>query len=184
MRPRHNRKKMMESGPVSRILYGRKRISSRGDHFSGTQITLGFKQPTRGPRPGRPFSRFGRKISFSDKPGIVPLFGFAPGDAYPATCVTTGAVGSYPTISPLPGKKQVFCHRRYIFCGAGVGSLRLGVTQHLALWSPDFPLTKIPVSSHPAHSHHQFLIVGCQKMESKRSGLTARYYSVVSASRW
>jgi len=34
------------------------------------------------------------------KQRLVPLFGFAPGDAYPATCVTTSAVGSYPTISP------------------------------------------------------------------------------------
>ena len=95
------------------------------------------------------------EIAFFDKPGIVPLFGFAPGDAYPATCVTTGAVGSYPTISPLPGKNKGICHWRYIFCGAGVGLLRLGVTQHLTLWSPDFPLTKISVSGHPAHSHHQ-----------------------------
>lgn len=38
----------------------------------------------------------------SRKAGSVPLFGFAPGDAYPAICVTTDAVGSYPTISPLP----------------------------------------------------------------------------------
>jgi len=30
-------------------------------------------------------------------------------------------------------------HRRYVFCGAGVGSLRLGVTQHPCPWSPDFP---------------------------------------------
>lgn len=40
------------------------------------------------------------------RPGIVPLFGFAPGDAYPAICVATNAVGSYPAISPLP--KQGF----------------------------------------------------------------------------
>ena len=33
---------------------------------------------------------------------IVLLFGFAPGDAYPAIHVAMHAVGSYPTISPLP----------------------------------------------------------------------------------
>ncbi|CUS38531.1 hypothetical protein COMA2_50126 [Candidatus Nitrospira nitrificans] len=32
----------------------------------------------------------------------VFLFGLAPGDAYHAGDVTTTAVGSYPTVSPLP----------------------------------------------------------------------------------
>ncbi len=40
------------------------------------------------------------------------LLGFAPDEAYPATPVASGAVGSYPTISPLPE------NRRYFFCGA------------------------------------------------------------------
>jgi len=84
------------------------------------------------------------RMTSSSKQRFVPLFGFAPGDAYPATCVTTSAVGSYPTISPLPDWSKCLSHRRYLFCGAGVGLLRLGVTQHLALWSPDFPLTDIP----------------------------------------
>jgi len=35
----------------------------------------------------------------------VPLFGLAPGGVYPATDVTTSAVRSYRTISPLPGYK-------------------------------------------------------------------------------
>ena len=30
------------------------------------------------------------------------LFGLAPTGGYPATAVTSGAVGSYPTVSPLP----------------------------------------------------------------------------------
>jgi len=30
------------------------------------------------------------------------LFGLAPTGGYPATAVTSGAVGSYPTFSPLP----------------------------------------------------------------------------------
>jgi hypothetical protein len=32
----------------------------------------------------------------------VLLFGLAPGDACRAICVATDAVGSYPTVSPLP----------------------------------------------------------------------------------
>ena len=68
-----------------------------------------------------------------------------------------GAVGSYPTISPLPGlpKEQSSLakrHWRCIFCGAHVGLLRLGVTQHPALWSPDFPLIPVGTSDHPAYS--------------------------------
>ncbi len=34
--------------------------------------------------------------------GPVFLFGLAPGDAYRAGDVTIPAVGSYPTVSPLP----------------------------------------------------------------------------------
>jgi len=41
----------------------------------------------------------------------VPLFGLAPGGVYPATPVTSRAVRSYRTISPLPARG------RYIFCG-------------------------------------------------------------------
>lgn len=55
-----------------------------------------------------------------------------------ATRVTTCAVGSYPTISPLP-----------LHCIGGFFSVALssrlpspGVTRHFALWSPDFPLSK------------------------------------------
>ncbi len=92
----------------------------------------------------------------------VLLFGFAPGDAYHATHVTMDAVGSYPAFSPLPAQNPILWGdhrmdstlRRCVFCGADVGSLRLGVTQHPALWSPDFPLIPFlgEMSDHPIHS--------------------------------
>ncbi len=44
------------------------------------------------------------------------LFGLAPGGVYPATAVTSRAVRSYRTISPLP---PAIDRRRYIFCGTG-----------------------------------------------------------------
>jgi hypothetical protein len=57
----------------------------------------------------------------SDLPGnhagrtSVPLFGLAPGGVYPATPVTSRAVRSYRTISPLLGPYKQ--NQRYIFCG-------------------------------------------------------------------
>ena len=39
------------------------------------------------------------------------LLGLAPDEVFPADDVATIAVGSYPTISPLPRM------RRYLFCG-------------------------------------------------------------------
>jgi len=65
---------------------------------------------------------------------IAPLCALAPGGACRAARVTTGAVRSYRTVSPLPA-----------FAG-GLFSValsrelpRLAVGQHPALWSPDFP---------------------------------------------
>ncbi len=45
---------------------------------------------------------FGRASRSETVVSGVLLFGLAPGDACRAVCVTTDAVGSYPTISPLP----------------------------------------------------------------------------------
>ena len=58
------------------------------------------------------------------------------GFTLPST-VTSDAVRSYRTISPLPVGG--------IFSAAlSVGSRPPGVTWHLALWSPDFPLALRP----------------------------------------
>ena len=70
---------MSGSRPISRVL-------------SRTVIHLGYMSP----------------CSSCDLPGnsagrtIVPLFGLAPGGVFPATDVTTSAVRSYRTFSPLP----------------------------------------------------------------------------------
>jgi len=44
-----------------------------------------------------------------------PLFGLAPGGVCPAAAVTSGAVRSYRTVSPLPA--EVALGRRFVFCG-------------------------------------------------------------------
>ena len=82
-----------------------------------------------------------------------PLFGLAPSGVYPATAVTSSAVRSYHTFSPLPVTFPPIAP----FCGLttggkvtggifsvalSVGSRRPGVTWHSTLWSPDFPLPK------------------------------------------
>ena len=48
------------------------------------------------------------------------LFGVAPGGACHAAAVASRAVGSYPTVSPLPANapRRTLTDRRFIFCGA------------------------------------------------------------------
>jgi hypothetical protein len=43
----------------------------------------------------------------------VPLFGLAPGGVYPAASVTSRAVRSYRTISPLPPVEAVYFLRHF-----------------------------------------------------------------------
>ena len=44
-----------------------------------------------------------------------PLFGLAPDGVFHASAITLGAVGSYPTFSPLPA--LLAKRRRFVFCG-------------------------------------------------------------------
>ena len=58
----------------------------------------------------------------------------------PCHAVTSRAVGSYPTFSPLP--VPTTGHRRLFSVALSVAttsSIRPGVTWQRALWSPDFP---------------------------------------------
>ena len=114
------------SRPVSRVL-------------SWTVIPLG--RPSPDASSNLPGDNAGR--------AMVPLFGLAPGGVCPATDVATGAVRSYRTISPLPVTAGG------IFSVAlSVGSRLPGVTWHLALRSPDFPLSFD--SDCLADSRHQY----------------------------
>ena len=62
------------------------------------------------------------------------IFGLAAGGVCRATRVTTRAVRSYRTISPLPARGG-----RYLSVALSVGLPRLDVIQHRALRSSDFP---------------------------------------------
>src|SRR5690242_12517895 len=70
------------------------------DHFSGIRVAPDLKRPTRRPRPGQP-------VAQSIECAVVFLFGLASSDAYRAGDVTIPAVGSYPTVSPLPDPQRL-----------------------------------------------------------------------------
>jgi len=90
---------------------------------------------------GLPAATFARRAS-----GTGGLLGLAPGGVFPAAAVTSDAVRSYRTISPLP----LLSHRRVIRPArnrrGGVFSVALSValprpavSWRPALWSSDFP---------------------------------------------
>ena len=126
----------MADEPVSRILYGAALAGlHRDDHSSSPGLAAGIQQPTRGfilPRGLRRTkgSAFLRTNSVSRASSPL-LFGLAPRGVCRAPDVATGAVGSYPTFSPLPALRTIrrcpegfppgyhrdTLRRRYILCG-------------------------------------------------------------------
>ena len=73
--------------PISRVLY----LRAGDDHSSGTSVTGRLARPTR-------MTVWKRTC---DK-RVSSLFGLAPGEVYHAVSVTSDAVRSYRTLSPLP----------------------------------------------------------------------------------
>ncbi len=73
------------------------------------------------------------------------LFGLAPNGVYRAPAIALGAVGSYPTFSPLPGKPGgLFSVALAVDSTLSAAShvhpsFKKWVTWHRALWSSDFP---------------------------------------------
>ena len=100
--------------------------SVEDDHSSRRTITHTLKRPTRiqhGPCLKDPYLV------------LLPV-----GFTMPWT-VTSHAVRSYRTLSPLPPISIARYHNEggLLSAALSVGSHRPGVTWHLALWSPDFP---------------------------------------------
>jgi hypothetical protein len=82
----------------------------------------------------------------SDGPsGGALLFGLAPGGVYLASNVTIGAGELLPHPFTLTGETKV-SPGGLLSVALSFPSPGLGVTQHLALWSSDFPLPRIPQS--------------------------------------
>jgi len=95
--------------PVSRVLCRRRGCAD------ATIIPLDRPSPDGSrDQPGR----LGRRRPAGLLAGAAPLFGLAPGGACHAVPVTRSAVGSYPTLSPLPAKAPKGRRGRFAFCGA------------------------------------------------------------------
>jgi hypothetical protein len=139
------------SGRISRILFARARLAPRATGRSF--IWTGRCRPARAPypQPVLRFPRVGNSQAWTGRPRL--LLGLAGGGVYPAATVTRRAVRSYRTISPLPPEGGG------IFSVAlSLGSRRVGVTNHRALPSSDFPHADqpMPASTHqPARDRHR-----------------------------
>ena len=125
----------MDRWPQRRREAGRKPSSVPGcpgdDHSSRTPVTRGLQQPTRELRAGHPQTLpylVLLQVGFS-KPAMSPL----------------PLVSSYLTFSPLPWTY----HGGLVSEALSLGLPPLGITQHPALWSSDFP----PAASRAAGDH-------------------------------
>src|SRR5262245_7754016 len=66
-----------------------------------------------------PSASSGLPWNSGEQPSSVPIHGLAPNGVCRAAVVTAGAVGSYPTVSPLP--ELLAQPRRFVFCGTFLG---------------------------------------------------------------
>ena len=96
-------------------------------HSSGPAIAGRFSRPTR--------TLEGRRRRLPDpmRPGATSLFGLAPGGACHAVPVARSAVGSYPTLSPLPPPKP---KGGLLSVALSLGSPPAGVTRRLVAVEP------------------------------------------------
>ena len=125
----------LDRWPQRRREAGRKPSSVPGcpgdDHSSRTPVTRGLQRPTRELRAGHPQTLpylVLLQVGFS-KPAMSPL----------------PLVSSYLTFSPLPWTY----HGGLVSEALSLGLPPLGITQHPALWSSDFP----PAASRAAGDH-------------------------------
>ncbi len=74
---------------------------------------------------GQPGGRGGNPLPLKPEPGRQPsLFGLAPGGVCRAAAIAGGAVGSYPTVSPLPEARMR--RGRSVLCGTFPGLASAG----------------------------------------------------------
>jgi len=137
--------------PISRILFTPNRNPGVDDHSSAIHVTVHLMLPTR-PLLIKAHLAGGFPVA-RDQPRAGVLFGIAPGGACHAAAVASGAVGFYPTVSPLPAYPQ---RRTYglttggfISVALSVGLPRPGVTRHRCLVESGLSSGRLP-RGHPA----------------------------------
>jgi hypothetical protein len=118
-------------------------LAQGDDHSSSPVIADGIEQPTRRHLPRFSYGEIAiawRKRSDGPSDG-ASLFGLAPCGVLPATRVTTGAVRSYRTFSPLPLDSAQSAESKggMFSVPLSFGLPRPGVTRRTALRSSDFP---------------------------------------------
>jgi hypothetical protein len=118
--------------------------NSGDDHSSRAAVTCGLQQPTRELRTGRPQTLLYLallRMGFTKLPVSPPEL-----------------VSSYLTVSPLP--KRRIRSGGLFSVALSLRSPLLGVTQHPALWSSDFPPANLVLTSdHPACSDDLSFII-------------------------
>jgi len=122
-------------------------------------ISLGFELPRTSSDLPEDLDRASRFARLARSPASVFLFGLAPGDAYRASDVTITAVGSYPTVSPLPEPQRpdgipspwpsaVW----FLWCWCRIAPP--GNYPAPCPWSPDFPPDARSIERSPSlHTH-------------------------------
>lgn len=139
-------------------------------------ISLGFELPRTSSGLPEDFDRASRSTrtlwSITRTSCALFLFGLAPGDAYHAGDVTTTAVGSYSTLSPLPDPEDVRCPRPsavyFLWCWCRIAPP--GNYPAPCPWSPDFPPDASTSSDHPTFT-------SAQKQYKRRTCRLARHQS-------
>jgi hypothetical protein len=104
-----------------------------------SSIWDGRRRPPQAAYPRLPSSFLRKRSGLSVRVTPRRLFGLAPAGGYRATTVTSGAVGSYPTVSPLPSYRREPNSGGLFSVVLSVALRRPGVTWQPTLWSSDFP---------------------------------------------
>src|SRR3569833_4167596 len=112
-------------------------LRKRDGHSSGAPVARRIVQPTRLTDLDRPDARRRQRHPYSV---LLPVRFAVPPP------LLTRAVGSYPTVSPLPSANTQRGRRRSVFCGTVSETRAVKPTSRRTLsgtvcpWSPDFPL--------------------------------------------
>ena len=133
------------SRPVGRVLSPCTSRCTMGDHPSRAAVAGNLVRSTRGL--GRAALDRPRRHRSCDLRPLLTLLqvGFTEPHRSPGTLVV-----SYTTVSPLPPTPEGVSGG-LLSVALSRGSPRVGVTHHLALWSPDLPRRSLPAVARPAH---------------------------------